>query len=195
MARMSTTVALLCLLVFSTGSREVGGQEPSPSTTSRVATLETPFALRMEHKSLRAELEQALADRGAVGDAARDIERVLLPHLKREEEFALRPLGLMRGIARDAATAELAQANSLALQIERELPTLFEEHRQIGDAAKRLTDAARREGKSQYQGLAERLWLHGRVAEEVYYPASILVGEYVRLAHGAKSGTARSSKP
>jgi hypothetical protein len=195
MASMSTSAVLFCVLVVSTGARGVGGQEPSPSTTSRVAVLETPFALRMEHKSLREELARAVSDRGAVGEAARDIERVLLPHLKREEELALRPLGLMRGIARDATSADLAQANSMALQIERELPTLFEEHRQIGDATKRLVDVASREGKSQYHGLTDRLWLHARVAEEVFYPASILVGEYVRIAHGAKSGTVRGSKP
>jgi hypothetical protein len=195
MARMSTSAVLFTVLVVSTDVRGMGGQEPSPSTTSRVAVLETPYALRMEHKFLREELARALADRGTVGEAARDVERVLLPHLKREEELALRPLGLMRGIARDAASADLAQANSMALRIERELPALFEEHRQIDEATKRLVDVARREGKSQYQGLTDRLWLHARVAEEVLYPASILVGEYVRIAHGAKSGTARGSKP
>ena len=37
--------------------------------------------------------------------------------------------------------------------------------------------------------------LHARIAEEVLYPASILLGEYVRVTHDAKSGTVRHSKP
>jgi hypothetical protein len=195
MARMSTPAVLFSVLVVSIGSRGVSVQEPSPSPTSRVAVLEAPYALRMEHKYLREELARAVSDRGAVGEAAREIERALLPHLKHEEELALRPLGLMRGIARDATSADLTQAISMAVKIERELPALFEEHRLIGDATKRLADVARREGKPQYQGLSERLWLHARVAEEVFYPASILLGEYVRITHDAKSGTVRRSKP
>jgi Hemerythrin HHE cation binding domain len=192
MATMSKAVILVCVVVV-IGSQGMSGQEPAAK--SRVATLETPFALRMEHKYLREELARARSDRGAVGDAARDIERALLPHLEREEELALRPLGLMRGIARDATGADLNQAISMAVKIERELPTLFEEHRLIGEATKRLADVARREGKPQYQGLADRLWMHARLAEEVLYPAAILLGEYARITHNPKSGSARRSKP
>jgi Hemerythrin HHE cation binding domain len=193
MARLSKPAILLSILVTALGSRTASGQEPS--TASRVATLDAPFAVRMEHKQLREDLARARADMGVLGDAARDIERVLLPHLRHEEELALRPLGLMRGIARDATSTDLTQVISMAVQIERELPTLLEEHRQIGEATQRLADVARREGKPQYQGLADRLWLHARLAEEVYYPAAILVGEYARITHDTKSGTAGRVKP
>jgi hypothetical protein len=184
---------MLAVLMITMGSRGASAQEPSAQ--SRVAVLEAPFALRMEHKHLREELARAASDKGAVGDAARDIERVLLPHLTHEEELALRPLGLMRGIARDAQSAELAQVIPMAVHIERELPTLFEQHRQIDAATKRLADVARREGKPQYLGLADRLWLHARVAEEVLYPAAILMGEYARVMQHPKPETRRQSKP
>jgi Hemerythrin HHE cation binding domain len=193
MIRMSESIILASLLLVSTGLAGASGQEQP--ATSRVAMLEVPHALRMEHKYLREDLARALAEPGGVGNAAREIERALLPHLDREEKLPLRPLGLLRGIARDATSTELAQAVSMAVQIERELPTLFEEHRVIGEAAKRLVDVARRERKPQYQALADRLWLHARVAEEVLYPAAILVGEHVRVTHGGKPGTARRPNP
>jgi hypothetical protein len=193
MTRMWKPVMFGAILVVTAGLASARGQQPAPH--SRVAVLETPFAVRMQHKSLREELARASADKGAVGDAAREVERVLLPHLEHEEALALRPLGLMRGTARDADSAELTQVVPMAIRIERELPTLIDEHRQIGDATKRLADVSRREGKPQYQGLIDRLWLHARMAEEVLYPAAILVGEYVRISRSANATTAHSAKP
>jgi Hemerythrin HHE cation binding domain len=155
MRGMSASVILASLFLVLTESSGTSGQEQPAK--SRVAMLEAPHALRMEHKYLREDLARALAESGGVGNAARDIERALLPHLEREEKLPFRPLGLLRGIARDATSAELTQAVSMAVQIERELPTLLEEHRVIGEAAKRLVDVARRERKPESQALADRL--------------------------------------
>jgi hypothetical protein len=148
--------------------------------------LEAPLALRLDHKSLREALNRALEDKGGVGDAARAIDALLSSHFKHEEELAFRPLGLLRGVARDASTADVASAIAMTVKIEKDLPQLLNEHRAIQDASKRLADVARRERKPEFVDLADRLWLHTRVAEEVLYPAAILLGEHLRVTQGAK---------
>jgi hypothetical protein len=101
-ARISTSL-LLPVLVALFGASPAAGQEPAP--VSRVAVLEAPLAVRLDHKSLREALNRALEDKAGVGDAARAIDVLLSSHFRHEEELALRPLGLLRGIARDASSA------------------------------------------------------------------------------------------
>jgi hypothetical protein len=62
-----------------------------------------------------------------------------------------------------------------------ELPRMLQEHRQIVEALQVFLRAASGEGHPSYARLAEKLLLHVRLEEEVLYPASIVVGEYVRL--------------
>ena len=182
-ARISTSV-LLPVLVALFGASPAAGQEPAPG--SRVAVLEAPLALRLDHKSLREALNRALEDKAGVGDAARAIDPLVSSHFKHEEELALRPLGLLRGIARDASSADIASAIAMTGKIEQDLPQLLDEHRAILEASKRLADVARRERKPQFVDVADRLWLHARIAEEVLYPAAILLGEHLRVTHEAK---------
>jgi hypothetical protein len=168
---------------------------PSPSLSPPLASLDTPHALRMEDRHLREDLAKALADQGAVGAAAREIERILLPHLEQREQSVFRPLGLLNGLARDESGFDAAQAIALTDQIERELPGLVEEHRALYQATKRFTDAANREHKLQYLDLADRLWVHVRLEEEVLYPTVILVGRYLKMRDDLKHRPAtRSSR-
>jgi hypothetical protein len=182
-ARISTSL-LVPVLVALFGASPAAGQEPAPG--SRVAVLEAPLALRLDHKSLRDALNRALEDKAGVGDAARAIDSLLSSHLKHEEALAFKPLGLLRGVARDASSADVASAIAMTVKIEKDLPLLLEEHRAIQQASKRLADVARRERKPAFVDLADRLWLHTRIAEEVLYPAAILLGEHLTVTRQAK---------
>ena len=182
-ARISTSL-LVPVLVGLFGTSSAAGQEPA--SASRVAVLEAPLALRLEHKSLREAVNRAMEDKEGVGDAARAIDALLSSHFKHEEDLAFRPLGLLRGVAKDASSADIASAIAMTVKIEKDLPQLLDEHRAILEASKRLGDVARRERKPQFLDLADRLWLHTRVAEEVLYPSAILLGEHLRVTQEAK---------
>jgi hypothetical protein len=127
-ARSSTSL-LIAVLAALLVTSPAAGQAPEPG--SRVSVLEAPLSLRLDHKSLREALNRALDDKGGVGDAARAIDAVLSAHFKHEEDLALRPLGLLRGIARDASSADVASAIAMAVKIEQDLPQLLAEHRDI----------------------------------------------------------------
>ena len=51
----------------------------------------------------------------------------------------------------------------------------------LGGSVAYVSFAARKEGKLKYVRFADRLTLHAQTEEEVYYPAAILIGEYVKL--------------
>ncbi len=172
------------LAAMSLVSARVTAQEPSVPTLSRSA-LETPHALRMEDRHLRDDLERALKDQGSVGSAARELERILLPHLEERERLVFRPLGLLRGLAGDESSPDTIPAIALIAQIERELPQLVQEHRALYEANKRLLDAANREHKLQYLDLTDRVWVHMRLEEEVLFPTVVLVGRYLKMQEDA----------
>jgi hypothetical protein len=169
-------------------------QEPALPPPS-LAALDTPHALRMEDKHLREDLARAIKDDGAVGAAARDLDRLLAPHLEEREKSVLRPLGLLRALARDESGLDRAQAIAAVDQIARDLPKLEQEHRAVYDANKRLLDAVNREHKPQYLDVTDRVWSHIRLEEEVLYPTVILVGRYLKLQERGKPRTTSKVRP
>lgn len=149
------------------------------------ARIEIPEAMRAEHAELHAELVEATRATGRIGDAAREVARVLHPHFVREEEIALPPLGLLEELADGRVTPDMAAVLPLTDALRAELPRMLEEHRAIRAALENLATVARAEGKPEYAGLAEKVMLHARTEEQVSYPTAILVGEYVRMRLGA----------
>jgi hypothetical protein len=58
---------------------------------------------------------------------------------------------------------------------------MLKEHKQITTALKKLVIEAKKEKKLDYVKFANKLILHAQTEEEVYYPASILIGKYLKL--------------
>ncbi len=188
------TVSLAAFLAAWLAPLGAAGQEPAPPQPS-LAALETPHALRMEDRHLRDDLARALKDQESVGSAAKEIERILLPHHEARENLVFRPLGLLRGLAQGDPGVDRARAIAAVEQIERELPKFEQEHRAIYDANKRLIDAATREHKPQYLDLSDRIWMHMRLEEEVLYPMVSLVGRYLKLQEDARpQATSRATR-
>ena len=72
-----------------------GGASAQQAPTARRGSLAIPPAVHTDHQQLRDDIARAVTDIGAVGEAARNVERVLTPHLKHDEEVLL-PLGALR---------------------------------------------------------------------------------------------------
>jgi acyl-CoA synthetase (NDP forming) len=106
---------------------------------------------------------------------------VLQPHFEKEEEYALPPLGLLPVLASGRATPEMMDAAEMASRLRAELGQMLQEHKEIAVALDVLTDAAKQEGREDAASFAERLMLHAQIEEEVLYPASILIGEYLKI--------------
>lgn len=139
-----------------------------------------PAPLQQEHEALHDELRRATQAPGEVGEAARQLARLMHPHFLKEDEIALPPLGLLHALSRGEPTPDMADALELTARLEAELPAMLEEHRTIVAALARLQDAARRAGRDDVVRFADALIQHARTEEEVMYPAAVLVGRYLR---------------
>lgn len=65
-----------------------------------------------------------------------------------------------------------------------ELPQMLEEHKAIVAALEKLKETARQEKKPEVVHFAEKLVLHAQTEEQVSYPTTILIGEYLKLKLG-----------
>ena len=143
---------------------------------------EIPKPLQAEHEELHATLVKATKAPGAVGEAAREVARLLHPHFVREEEFALPPLALLAELARGGVTAEMAEVLPMTRRLKAELPAMLAEHMQIVGALDGLRAAAGAASLPEYERFAEALTLHAQTEEKVLYPATILIGEHIALS-------------
>ena len=143
-----------------------------------------PGVLRTAHEELHEEMVAATRLGGQTGAAAQAVVRVLFPHILLEEEFGIPPLSLLPRLARGEISADMASVLRWTELLKAELPRMLDEHKQIVEALKGFLRAATAEQHSGYARLAEKLSVHVQLEEEVLYPASIVVGEYLKLKLG-----------
>ncbi|MFO0753230.1 MAG: hemerythrin domain-containing protein [Thermodesulfovibrionales bacterium] len=146
-----------------------------------------PSPLKAEHDELHQELVRATKEPGKVGEAARAVAEVLHPHFVKEEEYALPPLGALKALAEDKPAPGAEKVIEMTGRLKAELPRMLEEHEAIVASLERLAEAACEENKPEYARFAEKLILHARTEEDVLYPASLVLGEYIRLKQPAYS--------
>ncbi len=151
-----------------------------------------PESLRAEHEELRAVLEQAMRIGGKIGAAARALDLLLAPHLRKEDDHVFLGLGLLKSVADGKVTPAMHELVVMAARLKVELPQMLAEHEQIRKALEALGQEATKEARPQVAYFAAKLLHHARLEEEVLYPAAIVLGEYLksRLAPaGAASST------
>ena len=139
-----------------------------------------PQSMRAEHAEIHAALEEATRAPGPVGQAARELARVLHPHFVREEQIALPPLSLLQPLAARSFEPWMQGVLPMTDSLRDELPRMLQEHQVIGAAARRLEEVARQARNAKVEHLAQQLQLHARGEEELFYPAAVLVGDLVR---------------
>ncbi len=139
-----------------------------------------PHVLELEHKELHDEIWKATKLGGETGAKATAVVRVLLPHVLYEEEFGIPPLSVLPRLARGEFSRDMAWVIPKAERLKAELPRMLHEHTLIVAALQDLLRAATKEGHAGYARFAQKLILHAQMEEEVLYPASILVGEYLK---------------
>jgi iron-sulfur cluster repair protein YtfE (RIC family) len=139
-----------------------------------------PESLNEEHTHLRDVLERAVREEGALGEAAKAVMEVLKYHFEKEEQLALPPLGML-ALSGDGSTGDVDEMIDLTGRFSEELPRMLEEHVIIAERLEVLSLEAERSGNAEYTAFARDLMHHAQLEEEIMYPASLLVGAYLRL--------------
>lgn len=141
-----------------------------------------PEPLEDEHEELHEELMRVITEvKGDTGKAAKKVAEIMHPHFVKEEEYAIPPLGLLAPLAKGEMTTEMADILRLTDRLKAEIPQMLAEHRAIVDALLKLADVAAKEDRMEVSFFAKKLIRHVQTEEEVLYPASILIGEYLKL--------------
>ncbi len=140
-----------------------------------------PESIIVEHKEIHGMLSNALKTGGETAKAAKAVEELLHPHFVKEEEYALPPLGLLKPLSEGKITNDANDAQRLSKKLKTELKQMIAEHKAIVGKLDELISAATKESKKQPIEFAEKLKAHAKAEEDVYYPAAILVGEYLKI--------------
>lgn len=140
-----------------------------------------PPSLRHEHGEMRASLEMATHFAGKSGEAAREVARLLLPHFKKEEEYALPPLDMLAVFADGGMPKDPVAIIMKADRLKADLADMLKEHQAVAKAVEKLYEAATGEERPDLARFARKLLLHAQMEEQIYYPASLLIGEYLKL--------------
>ncbi|MFN9030349.1 MAG: hypothetical protein ACK54C_11800 [Betaproteobacteria bacterium] len=115
-----------------------------------------------------------------MGEAARQLARLIHPQFVKEDKFALPPLGLLPVLTRGEPTPDVAAALDLTDRLEAELPAMLAEHKAIVGALMQLQQAAQRAERNDIVRFAQTLIQHALTEEAVMYPAALFVGRYLR---------------
>lgn len=159
--------------------RRSTGTEANPLTG--LPEFKIPEPLQINQNELCLALERAVLAGGKTGSAARKLLQVLQPHLLKEETDFLQPLGLLVGLSRGQITDSMRQIPARTEHLKARMFEIVREHAAIIEAARRLLQAARAEHKLALAAFTERLMLRAWTDELVFYPAAILIGEYLKL--------------
>ncbi len=141
---------------------------------------ESPEGLKLEHEGFHEQLNKVAQIGGRTGEAAQEVLRVLRPHVLLEEEFAIPPLTLLPALAEGRVTRDMARMIPKSEMLKEEMGRMIDEHKLIVAALRKLVQAAMEEKLHGYAQFAQRLILHAQMEEEILYPASVLVGEYLK---------------
>lgn len=143
-----------------------------------------PSTIAKEHKDLHTGLHRAIRSGGEIGKAAEEVLEVLHEHFDKEEKYALPPLSLLSLLAQGQVSSDMSKILPLTDKLEKELPAMLEEHKQITVALNNLIEVAKKENGKEHVEFAEALMEHAKEEEEVLYPAAILIGRYLKSRIG-----------
>ena len=158
--------------------------------------LTIPESLEAEHEELHQQLYKGIKMGGKLGEAAKAVADILHPHFKKEEEYALPPLGLLSSLVseeheqmrrggggEDSKITQDIKNNVIVMtdKLNSDLPHMIEEHNEIVAAVNNLIEIAKVENKTDLVAFAGKLKLHAKAEEQVLYPTAILIGKYLKL--------------
>ena len=143
--------------------------------------MKIPPSLKHEHGEMRASLDLSAKAAGKSGEAAREVARLLVPHFKKEEEYALPPLDALAVLAGGGIPEHQEAIIAKADRLKHELAEMLREHQAIAKALEHLYETATGDQRPELARFARKLLLHAQMEEQIYYPASLLVGEFLKL--------------
>ena len=87
----------------------------------------------------------------------------------------------MQVLAKGKISKDMEDVLVMTDKLKKDLPNMLKEHKMVIAALKKLVAAAKKEKRPDIVHFAEKLMLHAQTEEEVLYPTTILIGEFIKL--------------
>lgn len=143
-------------------------------------SLTTPKPLKQGHANLRQDINSIIAQGGKLGIKAKELLEVLSKHFKKEEKFALPPLSLLLMISEGHWEINKQTAIEMAEELRENLLEMKKDHQNINNILKDFKIIAQEENNFKAIRFCRDLEIHVEIEDQVLYPASMLVGHYLK---------------
>lgn len=140
----------------------------------------TPKSIKNGHENLCYDLQEIIALGGRIGEKAKTLEGDMYPHFEKEEKYALPPLGLLLALSEGKWEIDTNAAIEMADMLQLKLFELKQEHDNILKALQDFRTIAHEENIPIAKQFVKDLMLHIEVEDQVLYPATLLIGNYLR---------------
>lgn len=139
-----------------------------------------PKAIQHGHEYLCSELKKIIAERGELGKKAKILEDCMGKHFMKEEKYALPPLGLLLTLAEGGWEVDPAEAIKMSDTLQEKLEEMTKEHEMILELLLDVEIVAEKENNNLAKHFIKNLRLHAELEDQVLYPATILIGNYLK---------------
>ena len=140
-----------------------------------------PSSIKSEHDSLLARLHIITSFQDSTGFLAIKLLELMEHHFMEEENFVFPPLGLLPSLASGEIPEKSEDVIQLSEKLKSQLTHMSVEHQLIKASMDELAQAAAKESHPEIIAFIHDVHKHATIEEEIYFPAAILVGEYLKV--------------
>lgn len=142
---------------------------------------EVPATIMKEHTHLLDEINNLALLEDSTGRVALKLKELMTHHFREEEDYVLPPLGLLQMLAKGEVPLQADEIISLTEKLKSQSDHMLAEHQLIKAFLDEMMQIAAVEDHPEVSSLAEQIEKHALTEQEVYFPAAILVGEYLKI--------------
>lgn len=142
---------------------------------------EVPSSIKREHENLLDQIHRITLFQDSAGRAAIKLNDLMQHHFKEEEDFALPPLGLLSLLSSGKIPEQSNEIILLTDKLPSQLTHLSVEHQLIKAYMDELRQADTNGSHPEIIEFEKELHKHANTEEEIFFPAAILIGEYLKL--------------
>lgn len=142
---------------------------------------EVPSSIKKTHEFLLERIRKLTLNKDSSGIIALKLEDLMQHHFKEEEDFILPLLGLLPLLANEQMPEQNKELLLLSEKVKSQLNHMSAEHQLIAAYIEELKKASDKESQTEIIEFENEVIEHATSEEEVFFPASILVGEYLKL--------------
>ena len=140
-----------------------------------------PSSIKKTHEYLLEQIHKMTSYNDSCGRVAIKIEEVMQHHFKEEEDIILPMLGLLPSLANGQMPEESKDIILLSEKVKPMMNHMSAEHQLLKVYLEELKQASDSDSRPEIIEFENEVSKHAISEEEVYFPTSILIGEYLKL--------------